>query len=118
MKNIKFVLMIVFAGLFLFTMNSCKNCKHEDPAARIINNGTAKASVQIKTSGGNTVNINNVQPGTSSEYRSFAPGYITFTIDVNGNDYVEMVDMGECFDYDIAIDNNNKITVVAFDRND
>ena len=114
MKN---VVMIIFIGLFAITMNSCKKCKDEDPRARIINNGTEKASVQIKTSGGNTVNINNVDPSTSSAYSSYAAGQVTFTITVKTVNYVKTIDMGKCFDYDIAIDGNNSITSTPIDRN-
>ena len=114
MKN---VVMIIFIGLFSITMNSCKKCKDEDPRARIMNNGTEKVSVQIKTSGGNTVNINNVDPSTSSAYSSYAAGQVTFTITVKTVNYVKTFDMGKCFDYDIAIDNNNNITSTPIDRN-
>ena len=109
---------IIIAGLFAITMSSCsKKCKNGDPQARIINNGTQKASVQIKTSNGNTVNINNVDPGTTSVYSSYAAGQITFTIVVNSTPYVKIVDMSTCYDYDIAIDANNNITTTANARN-
>lgn len=108
---------MVLLGLFVITMNSCKKCKNEDPRARIINNGTEKASVQIKTSGGNTVNINNIDPGTSSDYSSYAPGLVTFTITVSNSTYEKAFDLGECFDYDIAIDASNNITSLPIDRN-
>ena len=114
MKNI---VTIIFIGLFAITMNSCNKCKDENPRARIINNGTQKASVQIKTSGGNTVNINNVDPGTSSAYSRYASGQVTFTITVKSVDYVKTFDMGKCYDYDIAIDGNNNITSTPIDRN-
>ncbi len=114
MKNL---LAILHVGILAFTTNSCKKCKNEDPRARILNNGTNKASVQIKTSGGNTVNINNIAPGTYSDYNSFAAGQITFTITVENIVSVKMFELGNCFDYDIAIDANNNITSVAFDRN-
>lgn len=117
MKNVKFLLAIILAGLFVITMNSCKKCRDEDPRARIINNGTDKASVQIKTSAGNTVNINNVDPGTASPYSSYAAGQITFTITVRTINYVKIIDMGKCFDYDIAIDVNNNITSTPINRN-
>ena len=109
--------MIFLAGLFAITLNSCKKNVNEDPRARIINNGTEKASVQIKTSGGNTVNINNVDPGTSSTYSSYASGQVTFTITVKIVDYVKTFDIGKCYDYDIAIDGNNNITSTPIDRN-
>ena len=114
MKNL---VTIIFIGLFAITMNSCQKCKDEDPRARIINNGTQKASVQIKTSGGNTVNINNVDPGTSSAYSNYAPGQATFTITVKSVDYVKTFDMGKCYEYDIAIDANNNVTSTPIDRN-
>ncbi len=117
MKISKFFFVILFASLVILTMNSCKKCKDEEPSARIINNGTQKASVQIKTSGGNTVNINNVDPNTSSPYSSYAAGQITFTIIVNSNNYVKIVDMTNCFYYDIAIDANNNITSTPINRN-
>jgi len=109
--------MIIVAGFIVITMNSCKKCKNENPRARIMNNGTQKASVQIKTSGGNTVNINNVDPGTSSPFSYYAPGLVEFTITVAGNNYVKAFEMTECYDYDIAIDANNNITSTPTDRN-
>ena len=117
MKKIKFILMIVLAGLFAITLNSCKKSVNEDPRARIINNGTQKASVQIKTSNGNTVNINNVDPGTSSAYSTYAAGQVTFTITVSSTNYIKVLDIGNGYDYDIAIDANNIITSISIHRN-
>ena len=117
MKAINFCCMIIIAGLFATTVVSCKKgCDGEDPQARIINNGTHKAGVQIKTSGGNTVNINDVEAGTSSAYSSYAAGATTFTLKVSNVDYVKTVSMGDCYDYDIAIDANNNITVTPSSR--
>jgi hypothetical protein len=117
MKKTNFLMTFILAALFVITLNGCKKCKDEDPRARIINNGTQKASVQIKTSGGNTVNINNVDPATSSPYSSYAAGQTTFTIKISNVDYVKTVDMSKCFEYDIAIDANNNITSTSIDRN-
>ena len=114
MKNI---LKITCVALFAITMNSCKKCKNEEPTARIINNGTQKASVQIKTSGGNTVNINNIMPSTSSAYSSYAAGQVTFTIDVQNVNYVKTLMIENCYSYDIAIDGNNNITTTSIDKN-
>ena len=117
MKNFKILLTIVLTGFLLFTMNSCKKCKDEDPRARIINNGTQKADVQVKTSGGNTININNIAPGTASSYSSYAPGQVTYTINVANTNYVKAVEVIKCYDYDIAIDASNNISVTPIDRN-
>jgi hypothetical protein len=118
MRTLKLFFLIALLGLSIAPLSSCHKCKGEDPTARIINNGTHKASVQIKTSGGNTVNINNVDPSTTSEYSSYAAGQTTFTITVSNIDYVTVVNMSDCFDYDIAIDPNNNITTTPIDRND
>lgn len=118
MKNLKHIIVIALTGFFALTFTSCKKCKNEDPNARIINNGTQKADVQVKTTGGNTININNVMPNTTSEYSSYAPGQVTFTINVANVNYVKVVDVVECFNYDIAIDGANNITVLPVDRND
>lgn len=118
MKISKILVFSACIGLALLSLNSCKRCKGEDPNAKITNRGSIKASVQIKTSGGNTVNINNVDPGTSSPSSSFAPGEVVFTITVDNKNYVDTVLMQDCFEYDIAIDGNNIITTTASDRND
>ena len=115
-KRTKFATIFLFALLAL-SLSSCKKCKNEQPGARIINNGTQNASVQIQTSNGNTVNINNVDPGTSSSYSNYAAGQVKFTLKINGVDYEETVLLSNCFYYDIAIDSNNNITTVAIDRN-
>lgn len=117
MKNLKIVLTIVLTGLLSLTMNSCKKCKGEAPRARIVNNGTQKADVQVKTSNGNTVNINNVASGTVSSYSSYAAGQVTFTINVANTNYVKTVDVANCYDYEIIIDASNNIAVTAIDRN-
>jgi len=116
-KRLKSGLMLILSVCMVVLMGSCKKCKGEDPSARIINNGTYTASVQIKTSGGYTVNINNVDPGTASPYTSYAPGEVTFTITVNSNEYVKTVNLSQCYYYDIAIDNANNITSTAINRN-
>jgi hypothetical protein len=118
MKINKLLMSLVLAGLIIVSFNSCKKCKGEAPRARIINNGTVEADVQIKTSDGNTVNINNVQPGTASEFKSYAAGEVTFTIVVDKSTAEKTLPMSECFEYDIAIDANNNITSVPRDRND
>jgi len=119
MKIANFLFMTAIAGFFATTMVGCKkNCSGEDPRARIINNGTHKASVQIKTSGGNTVNINDVAAGTSSAYSSYAAGQVTFTLKVSNVDYVKTVVMSSCYDYDIAIDANNNITATPISRDE
>lgn len=109
----------LLALVFLFALSSCgKKCKNENPRAKVTNNGTTPVSVQIKTSGGNTENINNIDPGMSSANTSYAPGEVIFTIVVNKINYMDTVAVANCFDYNIAIDGNNNISTTAIDRNE
>lgn len=41
---------------------------------KITNNGTQNASVQLQTFGGNTITINNVAAGASSDYANYSAG--------------------------------------------
>jgi Holliday junction resolvase len=109
---------VLFLSLVGLAATSCKKCKNEDPRARIANNGTQVASVQVKTSGGNTVNINNVAAGATSDYANYAAGQTTFTLKVNNVDYAKTIDARQCHEYTIAIDRNNVIAVTDTDRND
>ncbi len=118
MRNLKSALLLILALCITLSFTNCKKCKKEGPRARIINNGSQKASVQIKTSGGNTVNMNNVEPGSTSDYSSYAEGDVEFTVSAgNKLTVVSSVKMEKCFEYDIFIDNNNNVTSTATDRN-
>lgn len=117
MKLLKSLALLAFASLFTLSINSCKKCSGENPRVQIINNGLKEAGVQVKTSGGNTENLNNIAPGNKSDLRSFAPGQTTFTLVVDKIEYVKTVQMDECVDYVIAIDANNNITSTPTDRN-
>lgn len=103
-------------------LGSCKKCNNEDPRARVVNNGTKSVSVHIETSGGNTININNIDGGQISEYRTYAAGDVEFTITI-GNGGATIIDtikvvMENCYEYDINIDGNNVVTSVPTDRNE
>jgi hypothetical protein len=109
------------AAVFLFIAtlaSSCSDaCDAEQPRSRIVNNGSDKASVQIKTSGGSTENINNIETGAMSEWRSFAAGETEFTVVVTGStDTVVLVTMLECYEYSINISAADQVTSSAVER--
>ncbi|MBL4651742.1 MAG: hypothetical protein JKY53_02600 [Flavobacteriales bacterium] len=116
----KKVLILLAMSTLIFT--GCKKCKNEDPRARVVNNGTGSVSVHIETSGGNTININNIDAGQVSSYESYAAGNVDFTITIgkgsNTVNYNASVSMEECYQYDIAIDENNNIISIPTDRNE
>ncbi|MDH5682628.1 MAG: hypothetical protein OEZ36_13640 [Spirochaetota bacterium] len=98
-------------------LNYCNSCDGENPRVTLQNGATTNASVQVQTSGGNTINVNNIAPGTSSTQQSFAPGTITFTITIQGGaTYTHTLNSTTCYDYVINI-NNNAATTEAVDRN-
>jgi hypothetical protein len=86
MMIIRQVLLIIFLSLSFILINCSDTCEVENPRVQLFNNGTDKADIQIKTSGGNTENINNIEPGSYSDKRSFDPGEIEFTINIQGEE--------------------------------
>lgn len=106
-------ILAIVALAFLFVFAGCDNgCDKENPSVILVNNGTEKADIQIKTSGGNTENINNIQPGASSEKRTFAPGEIEFTVTIQGAqepvEYLLLADY--CNAYTVTINEDNSVT--------
>lgn len=108
--------LIVIALSISFT--GCSGCDGENPTVMLVNNGTGKADIQIKTSGGNTENINNVLVGTQSERRSFAEGDVEFTINIQGvNDpVVYNLRISTCRDYTVTINSDNSVSSSFNDR--
>ena len=96
----------------------CDSCEGENLSVQLINNGTGKADIQIKTSGGNTENINNIEPGTSSERRTFETGAIEFTISIRGvnDDIVYVLQADLCYDYTVTINPDNSVTSSGDER--
>ncbi len=112
-KKFFFFLCLISSTLFF----SCDECDNENPRARVSNMGSDDVSVQVKTTGGNTENINNIEPGKASEFKSYAPGEVTYTIVLKSNDEVtETVEMGFCADYEIIITEDNEIITTSTNR--
>lgn len=117
MKLVKKITSAFLVLTVVFALNSCSGCDNENPSAKVTNNGTQEVSVQIKTSGGSTTNINNVAVGTSSGSVNYAPGEIVFTIILEDKtEVVETVLMAYCTNYEIAIDADNVITTTSRDE--
>ena len=90
----------------------CASCDGDNPSVLLINNGTGKADIQVKTSGGNTENVNNIGIGELSERRSFEPGEIEFTISIQGvdTDIFYILYSSTCYDYNVTIHPDNTVT--------
>lgn len=63
--------------VFLFAVFACS--EESDPKFRVHNERTEKANVQIQTSGGNTININEVAAGKTTDYQIVAEGNTVVT---------------------------------------
>jgi hypothetical protein len=113
----KRVIVLIFFFVCIFFIG-CDSCEGENPSVQLVNNGTGKADIQIKTSGGNTENINNIEPGTSSERRAFESGNIEFTISIQGvsDDVVYILQADYCHDYSVAINPDNTVSSSGDER--
>lgn len=67
----------ILSLLFLITINSCGT--ETDPEFRVSNQRLTKANVQVQTSGGNTININDVEAGLVTAFQTTAEGNVIVT---------------------------------------
>ncbi len=107
---------LIFLAILFFSLLQLRcsdECESDQPTVTLYNTGTGKADIQIKTSGGNTENINNVAVGSYSEKRAFAQGKIEFTISIQGvNDPVEyQLTILNCNNYLVTIKPDNTVNV-------
>jgi hypothetical protein len=73
----------LIAILLLLGFVSCSS-DPKPPQFRVKNDRDTNASLQVKTSEGNTININNVAPGTTSAYQGVAAGLVDITVSIQG----------------------------------
>jgi hypothetical protein len=72
---------IIGVMLFLGIIFAAIGCADDpDPKFRIMNDRSEKANVQIKTTGGNTININDVSAGQITDYQTAAEGNIEIAV--------------------------------------
>lgn len=67
----------ILSLMFIIIMISCADDK--DPQFRVYNERSTKVNLQIQTTGGNTININDVVSGKTTSYQTCAEGSITAT---------------------------------------
>jgi catabolite regulation protein CreA len=85
----------------------CDNSPAREPEFRVHNENSGKANVQIKTTGGNTININDIDSGYVSGYQSAAQGLINVTSNVQGDTTTATLSFDAL--------NNNLYTIVILD---
>lgn len=67
----------ILSLVFMIAITGCTD--KTNPKFRVLNERSTKANVQIQTTGGNTINLNDVQPGQATAFHSAAEGNITAT---------------------------------------
>ncbi|MBU2493077.1 MAG: hypothetical protein KJ571_10675 [Bacteroidetes bacterium] len=68
----KKIIVGILSLVFIITIIGCS--EETDPKFRVQNERSDKANVQFQTSGGNTININEVAAGQTTEYQIVAEG--------------------------------------------
>jgi len=92
-----------------FDINACVG---DNPEARITNNGTVSIDLDILNESGDVIGfVHNLAPGNTSNWLSFSPGDILFSV---SNDFFEdekvVYAMDICMTFDMEVDASNKLT--------
>jgi len=80
----KFILSLLTVSLLAVAAGCSTDPEDSPPKFRVSNERTTNASLQVKTSGGNTININNVTPGQITEFSEVAEGVVDVTVTIQG----------------------------------
>ncbi len=90
----------IFASMALCAvLLLAQGCSEEAPSLRIRNDYSKKANVQLKPAAGNTININDVAPNTSTAYQDVSETTFTATASVQGENTAPTVTFGTKNDY-------------------
>ncbi len=89
----------------LFLVITFIACSSEPPSFRVKNERTNKVNVQIKTVN-NTINLNDVQPGTATNYQEVAEGKVEITAGIQNEVIVPTAS------FNAEKDNNYTIVIV------
>lgn len=108
----KALFVILIAAGFLVSLPGCSD---DPPQFRVRNDRPSKANVQVKTSGGNTININDVQPGTVTAYQTAAEGVIEATATIQNETVSPSISFqaGNDGSYTIIVANTTPPTLVV-----
>ncbi len=91
---------ILVASLFGLIISGCSD---EPPSVRVHNQHTEKANVQIKTSNGNTINHNDVVPGTYTGYLDIVEGNCVASAGIQKDSAAPTVAFKAANDYNYTI---------------
>jgi hypothetical protein len=90
----------------IFVVLGLLGCSTEPPSARIFNERSTKANIQLKPQAGNTININDVAGGATTAYQDIGTGAHVATATIQNESVSPTVA------FDASEDNNYTIVVV------
>lgn len=97
MKNVVFLLIsIIFMGAFI-------GCSEEAPSVRVYNERSTKANVQIKSSTGNTINLNDVEAGQTTVFQNVTEGGMECTAVIQSEAISPTIVFNAANDYNYTI---------------
>ncbi|MGA2507520.1 MAG: hypothetical protein ABSF80_08600 [Chitinispirillaceae bacterium] len=99
MKNIIRISCVGIIALLI----GCSTNSSKEPQFRVANEHSGKANVQIKTSGGNTININGIDSAFISAYQGTAQGHIDVTANAQGDTTTARASFNAMNDYTYTI---------------
>lgn len=94
--------------LILLPVLSLVACSDDPPSVRVFNERSTKANVQIKTTT-NTININDVAPGATTNYQDVSEGKLEITATIQ-NETISPTNTTN-------VSNNNNYTIVISNTN-
>ncbi len=96
--------------------SSCAKCNNEEPTARVLNNGSTAANVQITASNGDIISITELSSGLISSVKSYSAGNASINASIDGSQLSQSLNMEECVSYDITITSENEIVVFSQEK--
>ncbi|WP_123776004.1 hypothetical protein [Brumimicrobium aurantiacum] len=111
MKKNKLLLGVL--GLAALGLTSCSKCNDDDPLARIANNGTSTANLQITASNGDVVSITELEKGTISSEKVYSVGTTILNGTIENEQISDTFELSTCTAYDITINSDNEIVLFS-----
>jgi hypothetical protein len=100
---------IIVTVVALVAFSSFAGCSDSPPSVRVANQRGSKANVQIKQANGNTINHNNVESGTMSNFQGIAEGDIGVTA------IIQNEPVSPAVSFNASNENNYTVVILAGD---
>jgi len=99
----------IIAVAALAVLLSFTGCSDDPPSVRVVNQRATKANVQFKQANGNTINHNDVESGTYSNFQDVAEGAIVVTA------VIQNESVSPATTFNASNDNNYTVVILGGD---